>query len=351
MQRNEADFRPVAEQQENECDIQERRIEFCNAPDQYRPGHGRKTATDYRARRHIDENGAEESERYSDASQYEILPGSFERFRRPVDADHENGRQRRQLNRHPHQANVVGNESQVHAEHHELEHRVVESQVNRREPSRFEFVLDVACAEYAGGERHEGVQDHEHDVQFIDLRELAWCRPMHEQKKRGKEGDEARDNVQPRRPTIVRDQRQHACRDERNEQHKPDRIEGHRAHRRSRRTRSSARISTLSNRSRIRKRKIPITMKAISTEKATLISTTSGMPFAPVAARTSPFSSDMKPITWLTALRRDTIIRRPSSTMESAKARSSRARGSAAAVTRSMTTIERATSAMPASMF
>jgi len=39
--------------------------------------------------------------------------------------------------------------------------RVVESQVNRREPSRFEFVLDVACTEYAGGERHEGVQDDE----------------------------------------------------------------------------------------------------------------------------------------------------------------------------------------------
>ena len=55
-----------------------------------------------------------------------------------------------------------------------------------------------------------------------------------------------------------------------------------------------------------------MTMKAISTEKATLISTTSGMPLAPVAASTRPFSSDMKPMTWLTALRRVTIINRPS---------------------------------------
>ena len=65
------------------------------------------------------------------------------------------------------------------------------------------------------------------------------------------------------------------------------------------------------------------------TEKATLISTTSGMPLAPVAARMRPFSSDMKPTTWLTALRRVTIISRPSSTTDSANARSSRASGSA----------------------
>ena len=52
-----------------------------------------------------------------------------------------------------------------------------------------------------------------------------------------------------------------------------------------------------------------MTMKAISTEKATEISTTSGMPLAPVAASTRPFSSDMKPMTWLTALRRVTIIK------------------------------------------
>ena len=35
-----------------------------------------------------------------------------------------------------------------------------------------------------------------------------------------------------------------------------------------------------------------MTMKAIRIEKATLISTTSGMPLAPVAASTNPFSSD-----------------------------------------------------------
>ena len=72
-----------------------------------------------------------------------------------------------------------------------------------------------------------------------------------------------------------------------------------------------------------------MTMKAISTENATLISTTSGMPRAPVAARLMPFSSDMKPTTWLTALRRVTIISSPISTTDRASAMSSRATGSA----------------------
>lgn len=91
-------------------------------------------------------------------------------------------------------------------------------------------------------------------------------------------------------------------------------------------------------------------MNAIRIEKATLISTTSGMPLAPVAASTRPFSSDMKPTTWLTALRRVTMTSNPSSTTDSAKARSSRASGSAAPVTRSISTMDRATSPMPASM-
>ena len=57
--------------------------------------------------------------------------------------------------------------------------------------------------------------------------------------------------------------------------------------------------------------KISITISATRIEKATLISTTNGMPLAAVAARISPFSIDMKPITWLTALRREIIRQKP----------------------------------------
>jgi hypothetical protein len=95
---------------------------------------------------------------------------------------------------------------------------------------------------------------------------------------------------------------------------------------------------------------MPITMKAIRIENAIEISTTKGMPFAPVAASTRPFSSDMKPTTWLTALRRVTISSSPSNTTASAKARSSRASWSAPGVTRSMSMMESATSPMPPSI-
>ena len=75
------------------------------------------------------------------------------------------------------------------------------------------------------------------------------------------------------------------------------------------------------------------------------------MPCAPVAARMMPFSNDMNPATWLTALRRVTIISRPISTTDSASAISSRASGSVCSiVTGSITSSDRAISAMPASM-
>ena len=74
------------------------------------------------------------------------------------------------------------------------------------------------------------------------------------------------------------------------------------------------------------------------------------MPRAPVAARLMPFSSDMNPTTWLTALRRVTIISKPINTTDNASAMSSRTTGSALAVSGNITSSDNATSAMPASM-
>src|SRR6185369_1677266 len=164
-------------------------------------------------------------------------------------------------------------------------------------------------------------------------------RPDEQQADRRQQCQETCQHIEQRRRAIARQQRQHERRDQRDEEDRAHRIElreesGER-HWFSPRKRSSACTSTVSKRSRMRNRKMPITMKATRTEKATLISTTSGMPLAPAAARMRPFSIDISPTTWLTALRRLTIISRPSSTTDKAKARSCRARASAAAVTRS----------------
>src|SRR5262249_19226927 len=212
-----------------------------------------------------------------------------------------------------------------------------------------ELMADIAGAEYAGGEADERGEHDEDVVEVIHQQIRGRPRAAEEQRDRGEEGQERCDHIERRRQAVSRQHHQQRCRQRGNREDGGERFE-QTCHPRSPRKRSSACKSTVSKRSRMRNRKMPITMKAIRIEKATLISTTSGMPLAPVAASTSPFSSDMKPTTWLTALRRVTIMRRPSSTTESAKARSSRANGSAAAVTRSITTIDSATNPMPNSM-
>src|SRR6202043_1680227 len=177
-------------------------------------------------------------------------------------------------------------------------------------------------------------------VEVVNQEIGSRLRPRGKQRYRRHQGGKRRQHVEAGRDPIYRQQCKERPGGHRDQQYGGKRIE---PHRRSPRKRSSACRSTVSKRSRIRNRKMPITMKAMRIENATLISTTSGMPLAPVAARTRPFSSDMKPTTWLTALRRVTIINRPSNTTASAKAKSSRASGSASWVTRSMTTIDNAT--------
>src|SRR5215467_11816495 len=273
---------------------------------------------------------------------------------RAVDAHHEHRRQRGELNSDPHQADVVGQQAEIHGEHQGLVHGVVEAQIARREPPDLQLMADVAGAERAGREGDESGEHDKHHVEIVDEQEGARRGPLDEQRERGHEGGERNQHIEARAQPVAGQQRQQDSAERRDHQDCAQGIERSmehgRAHSRSPRKASSAPTSTESKRSRMRNRNTPMTMKAIRTEKATLISTTSGMPLAPVAARIMPFSSDMNPTTWLTALRRVTIISSPSRTTESANARSSRASGSAWAVAFNMTTIERATNPMPASM-
>src|SRR6185437_3074778 len=229
---------------------------------------------------------------------------------------------------------------QVHAKHHDLEHRVVTSQVGEVQFPRLQLMADIARAEDAGGEADQGIEHDEDDVQIVHGKVTVRSRMSQEERHRGQKGEKAGSDVYPCRKTVTWQNSQKCCRNRRQRQNQPQ-ARGGTDHWRSPRNWSIAATSTVSKRSRIRNRKMPITMKAIRIEKATLISTTSGMPVAPVAASTRPFSSDMKPMTWLTALRLVTIMSRPSSRTDSAKARSSRATRSACGVAFSITAIER----------
>src|SRR5262249_60884296 len=119
-------------------------------------------------------------------------------------------------------------------------------------------------------------------------------RGAEEQRDRRQESQQRRDHVERRRQPVSRQHHQQRRRQRGNRQNGGERFE-QTCHPRSPRNRSSACKSTVSKRSRIRNRKIPMTINAMRIEKAMLISTTNGMPLAPVAASTRPFSSDMKP--------------------------------------------------------
>ena len=123
--------------------------------------------------RHVNEDRAEQRKRDADAAQDEIFPRSLDGRVRAVDADHEHGGQRREFDGHPHHADIVGEERQVHREHQDLVHGVVETHGYRRQPAGFDFVADVARAEHAGGEADEGVEHDEDDVEIVDEQKPA----------------------------------------------------------------------------------------------------------------------------------------------------------------------------------
>src|SRR5271165_6107077 len=218
-----------------------------------------------------------------------------------------------------------------------------------RQPTGLDLVGDIGGAEHARCEADESVEHDEDDVEVVDENIGARRRREREQRGGGEESREGRGDIERGGKPVGRQSGEQRRGRQRQGEHDDRRIQ--RLHyRRSPWKRSSACASTVSNRSLMRKRKTPITTSATRTEKATEISTTSGIPFAAVAARMSPFSSDMKPTTIETALRRTTIISMPSSTTDRAKARSSRASTSASLAMRSITTSESATSARPASI-
>ena len=109
--------------------------------DQIRPRHRRQTFAEHRQRGDIDERRAEQRERDADAAENEVLPRRLQRFVGAIQSDHHDRRQRREFDRDPHQSDVVRDEREVHAEHHRLEHRVVETDVVLRQPAGVDLVI------------------------------------------------------------------------------------------------------------------------------------------------------------------------------------------------------------------
>jgi len=133
-------------------------------PHQGSPDHRVIALSEDRLRRHIDEDRAEQGKRDADAAEDEILPGRLQRFRSAIDADHQHRRQGGELDRHPHQANIVGEQRQIHGEHHRLIHGVIEPHMRRLQFSHLDFVTDIARAVGARREPNEGREHDENNV-------------------------------------------------------------------------------------------------------------------------------------------------------------------------------------------
>jgi hypothetical protein len=137
------------------------------------PGHRRQALADHLLGNQINQNRTEERQRNADAAEDEILPGRLHGFRRAIDADHHHRRESGHLDPDPQQPDIVGDQRDVHRAHHGLIERVIEAQVEGRQPADVELMADIRGAENAGREADKGGEGDEVDVEIVDQHDIG----------------------------------------------------------------------------------------------------------------------------------------------------------------------------------
>ncbi len=122
---------------------------------------------------------------------------------RTVNADHQYGGQRRHLDCDPHEADIVGNQREVHREHQHLIHGMIEAHESRRQPADLDLMPDVTRAEHAGRKTDECRQNDEDLVEVVDQQIGAGARLDEEQRYRRQECQQRCKYVQARAETIA----------------------------------------------------------------------------------------------------------------------------------------------------
>ena len=84
-----------------------------------------------------------------------------------VDANHKDSGQRGYLDGHPHKADIVRKQGEVHREQQNLVHGVIKTKMGRGQPAGRKLVANVTGAEQARSETNEGVERNEDDVEII----------------------------------------------------------------------------------------------------------------------------------------------------------------------------------------
>src|SRR5690606_6198996 len=184
-------------------------------------------------------------------------------------------------------------------------------------PTRRSSDLHVRAREHRRGQAHERRQRHQRHAESVHVKpgpgDDAVRRHLPSQPRGARQAQCRCPHVDSRGEVPGPQERKHPGRNNGNEQHHKKRVHGDSSSRScSRLSRSTSNESMLAW---ISRKKTPNRTMATRTSKAIPSSTTSGMPpVADTAARNRPFSMDMKPMTWLTACWRNTIINTPMST-------------------------------------
>ena len=160
VERREPRLGPVAGKREQERQPDQGRIEIGRDQHQPGPGEGVARLAQDRHRRGIEEERPEQREADPDRAQDEVLPGRLDRHGRAGEADQQGRHDRRRLDRHPYQPEVVEQRHRREAGREPQQESVVAAAVAGGEPAR--GLLHGKVRRGAGrGDRGDGDDEHE----------------------------------------------------------------------------------------------------------------------------------------------------------------------------------------------
>ena len=231
VQRYQAGLGAVTDQQEDEGNRHHRRLERALHDVQVGPQQRVHPRAKHALRREVDQDRAHQRLGDADPAKDEVLPGGFERGMRAIEGDQQHGGERRGLDCHPHDAEVVGGEHRQHREGEELIHAVVQAQAGRAHTAVVALDAHVRARKQGRRQRHERRERNQEDVQRVDEElvvqeaDRALRDDAHGQRHGGDEGGRAERDVELGRAVAMADERERARAGERGEQqqgHFPD---------------------------------------------------------------------------------------------------------------------------------
>ena len=137
-------LRAEADEHQGERDAHQPGVERRRPRAQLVPCESARRLTERVARRVIREQQPEERESQADRAEHEVLPCRLERVAAPEERDEEGRRHGRELDRHPHEAEVVEERDREHSCDRELEPEVKPAHLRARDLPRRDGVAHVA---------------------------------------------------------------------------------------------------------------------------------------------------------------------------------------------------------------